>query len=107
MEDLITRLSTEELKLFLVQAWIIWHQRNSLIQGKQVQALGVLNKRAVDFLEKYRRAQTRLSINSTTQHPCNWRPPPSFRFKLNFDVAIFKEDNTTGIGVIIRNEKGE
>ena len=54
MEDLITKLSTEELELFLVQAWIIWHQRNSLIQGKQVQALGVLNKRVVDFLEKYR-----------------------------------------------------
>ena len=56
MEDLITRLSTEELELFLVQTWIIWHQHNSLIQGKQVQAPGVLNKRAVDFLEEYRQA---------------------------------------------------
>ena len=107
MEDLITRLSTEELKLFLVQAWIIWHQHNSLIRGKQVQAPGVLNKRAIDFLEEYRRAQTRLSINSTTQHPCHWRPPPSARFKLNFDTAIFKEDDATGMGAIIRNEKGE
>ncbi|XP_075659072.1 uncharacterized protein LOC142628932 [Castanea sativa] len=65
MEDLITRLSTEELELFIVQAWFIWHQRNSLTQGKQVQALGVLNKRAKDYMEEFRRAQTRLSINST------------------------------------------
>ena len=107
MEDLITRLSTDELELFLVQAWIIWHQRNTLIRGKQVQASGVLNKRAEDYMEEYRRAQTRLSINSTIQHPCNWRPPPSSRFKLNFDAAIFKEDDAIGMGAIIRNEKGE
>lgn len=108
MEDLITRLSTEELELFLVQAWFIWHQRNSLIQGKQVQAPGVLNKRAEDYMEEYRRAQTRLSISSTIQHPCNWKPPPSSRFKkLNFDAAIFKEVDATGMGAIIRNENGE
>ena len=70
MEDLIVRLSTEELELFLVQALFIWHQRNAMIHGKSVQA------------------------------------PPS-RLKLNFDAAIFKEIDATGMGAIIRNENGE
>ena len=35
-EELIARLTIEELELFLVQAWIIWNQRNAMIHGKQL-----------------------------------------------------------------------
>lgn len=107
MEDIIARLSTDELELFLVQAWFIWHQRNAMIHGKHIQAPGILNKRAADFMEEHRRAKTRLSSNSPISSPCRWRPPPPSRFKLNFDTAIFKEDDATGMGTIIRNEKAE
>ncbi|XP_075649936.1 uncharacterized protein LOC142620457 [Castanea sativa] len=37
MEEMIVCLSSDELELFLVQAWIIWKQRNSIIHGKQLQ----------------------------------------------------------------------
>ena len=107
MEDLVVRLSTEELELFLVQAWFIWHQRNAMIHGKSVQAPGILNKRAADYVQKYRRAQTQLYSYSPTSSPCRWSPPPSSRFKLNFDAAIFKENDAMGMGAIIRNENGE
>ena len=36
MELLIARLSTDELELFLVQAWITWNQRNGVMHGKQI-----------------------------------------------------------------------
>ena len=36
MELLIDHLSTNELVLFLVQAWIIWNQRNGIIHGKKL-----------------------------------------------------------------------
>ena len=55
-EELIARLTTDELELFLVQAWIIWHQRNAMIRGKQLKAPGVLNRRVEDYIEEFRRA---------------------------------------------------
>ena len=36
-----------------------------------------------------------------------WHPPPASVFKLNFDAAIFSDLNSSGVGAMIRNEKGE
>ena len=36
-----------------------------------------------------------------------WRPPPEYTFKLNFDAAIFLDLNCSGVGAMIRNERGE
>ena len=33
MDELLERLSLEELELFWTQAWLIWNQRNSLLHG--------------------------------------------------------------------------
>lgn len=35
MEEVINRLPPDELGQFLVQAWLVWHQRNAMILGKQ------------------------------------------------------------------------
>ena len=54
MELLIDRLSTKEMELFLVQAWIIWNQRNGIMHGKQIQPPEMLIKCAQDFLAEFR-----------------------------------------------------
>ena len=53
-DELTARLTSEELELFLVQAWIIWNHRNAIIHGKQLQVSGVLNKRVEDYMEEFR-----------------------------------------------------
>ena len=56
---------------------------------------------------EYRAAQqwtirTRTSVRTGAR----WSPPPDGWYKANFDAATFKEDERTGIGVILRNNKG-
>ena len=36
----------------------------------------------------------------------NWKPPDARSFKINFDGAIFKQENKSGIGVVIRDHTG-
>ena len=43
----------------------------------------------------------------TTSIKSGWQSPPKSKFKLNFDAAIFSDLGCLGMGVIIRNEKGE
>nr|XP_023924316.1 uncharacterized protein LOC112035715 [Quercus suber] len=103
----MARLTIDELELFLVQAWIIWNRRNALIHGKQLQAPGVLNRRAEDYMDKFQHAQSRLVTRPPGSNPISWRPPPLNQFKLNFDAVIFKDEEAAGFGAIIRNEHGQ
>jgi len=91
---LMDRLEPEEVELFLVQAWIIWNQRNSVL-------------RAEIWMEEIAQAQQHLSITPERHEGNVWRPPPPPFFKLNFDAAIIKERSTSGFGAMIRNEQGE
>ena len=36
-----------------------------------------------------------------------WTPPREEWYKVNVDGAVFKESSSCGIGIIIRNERGE
>ena len=35
-----------------------------------------------------------------------WKPPPWPRHKVNFDGAVFREDDSAGVGAVIRDEQG-
>ena len=37
LEELLDRISGEELELFLVQCWVIWNQRNAILHGGKLQ----------------------------------------------------------------------
>ena len=57
MEDLIDRLTKEELELFWVQVWLAWNQRNHVVFGGNLMDPRTLNNRAVEYLTEYRQAQ--------------------------------------------------
>ena len=46
---------------------------------------------------------TRLEVQ---QHHIKWTKPPEDCYKANFDAALFANNNTTGIGVVIRDCNG-
>ena len=67
-----------------------------------------LEKRARDFMEEFKQAQVQLSLPSpTTRNQQRWSPPIRSLFKLNFDAAVFNDINASGVGVVIRNDRGE
>ncbi|KAK9988033.1 hypothetical protein SO802_028272 [Lithocarpus litseifolius] len=108
MEHLVDRLSIEEMELFWVQCWLIWNQRNCVLYGGQLKHLTSLNKRAEEFLEEFKHAQVSLDGRLREQRIDDaWQPPPPMEYKLNFDAAIFSGQEKSGIGAIIRNDKGE
>ena len=108
MEDLIDRLTKEELELFWVQAWLAWNQQNRVVFGGNLMDPRTLNNRAVEYLTKYRHAQVQFMVIRTDRQ-CNetWKPPPLTAYKLNFDAAIFADLDRTGVGAIIQNEQGQ
>lgn len=106
-ESLLDRLLIAKFELFLVQAWLIWNQRNAIVHGGQIKDPKWLNKRAVDYLEEYRKAQEQLTLPSRTQPRNTSQPPPPLMYKLNFDAAIFAELQCSGFRAIIRNSDGE
>lgn len=50
MEYLMERLAWEDLELMLVQAWLIWTQRNRVIHSGRFHDPVWLNKRAMEYL---------------------------------------------------------
>ena len=54
---LLDRLDTDEVELFLIQAWVIWNQRNSVLHGGKLKEPSWLNKRAAKFLEEFLQVQ--------------------------------------------------
>ena len=56
IEDLMARLTVDDMELFFVQCWVIWNQRNSVLHGGNIQDPSRLVRRAEDYLKEYRDA---------------------------------------------------
>ena len=59
-QELLGKLSIVEFELFLVQTWIIWNQRNTMVFGGKLKDPKWLNKREKEFLEDFHHAQGQL-----------------------------------------------
>ena len=63
--------------------------------------------RVIALLQEFLATQDRLTEVPTIVVSHQWRPPEFPYYKANFDAAIFKESSSAGIGVIIRDNRGE
>ena len=72
-----------------------------MVHGGQIKNPCWLNRHATDYLDEYRKAQEQLVVSNTTSNGHHWKPPPQTMYKLNFDVAVFTEQQSSGIGAII------
>ncbi|KAL0014186.1 hypothetical protein SO802_001255 [Lithocarpus litseifolius] len=108
MEYLLERVDSHDMEVVLVQAWLIWNQRNRVVHGGKFHDPRWLNNRAIEFLEEFRTASLLMGpAHGGQSFRDTWQPPPPSIFKLNFDAALFSALNKSGFGAVIRNEKGE
>jgi len=84
------KLSEDDFELFLVQCWLIWNQRNSVLHGSNLQEPTLLNVRARNYLDKYKGAQAQLEAPVSNGQPQAWQPPKGSVYKLNFDAAVLQ-----------------
>ena len=62
-------------------------------------------QQAYQSLQEYRSAQPR-KPTAATFGLVRWQPPPTNLIKINFDGAVFKDDDRAGIGVVVRDSLG-
>ena len=104
-QELIYLLNQNDLELFLVQAWPLWNRRNHFIKGEKLQEPCILNTRASKFLKEFQSQQIQ-DLRIPDPRPVDlWQAPPTLIYKLNFDGAIFSNNQSSGFGAIILNDR--
>lgn len=89
--------------LFVAVIWSLWNRRNNIRLGKPTLPLDKL----MDFArERLIESPTSNLISSNPQlcPTIKWTTPETHGFKINFNGATFADDDTAGIGVVIRND---
>ena len=63
LEYLLDRLNKTEVEMFLVQAWLIWNQRNIVVYKGKLLEPGRLNSCATELLEEFQQSQVNLQVD--------------------------------------------
>ena len=85
--------------------WTIWFRRNTIRVNPTGFPIDQVLQWAIDSLLEFRAAQPRKQ--PTPPRPlAKWSPPVEEYYKVNFDGAVFRDEEKAGIGVIIRNSQG-
>ena len=94
-------------EVFTIAAWLLWNWRNAIHFGRSVHPTAHILSLAGNLLQDFLAAQQMdpiLPRSITTQQ---WCPPELNYHKVNFDVAIFRDSKLAGIGVVVRDWRGE
>ena len=93
------------LELFSLVSWALWNRRNNLSRGKPSILLEQLLDRAREITLGCLPGSTSAST-TLKQAAASWTPPTLHGYKINFDGAIFEQENRASLGVVIQNHDG-
>ena len=96
----------DKLAAVVTIAWSMWTNRNEVRHGGTKKTGEALVKWSAQYLAEYRCANS-LPEPVPRSQEVRWSPPPTTRYKLNVDGAVFKTQKTAGVGVLIRDEQGQ
>lgn len=92
--------------------WSLWKARNELVWNKKYTRLNVVIAKAKQFLLQWNLAQkekpqSRFPYFVEGDGQNLWVVPQVDYMKISVDAAIFTEYNASGMGLIVRDDKGE
>ncbi|XP_019158432.1 PREDICTED: uncharacterized protein LOC109155154 [Ipomoea nil] len=103
---LLKNLDCERLKLVTVVCWKIWEARNNVVwHNKRSSAVNIVAK-AGTFLDAWNSVHNAIVVTSRPAETVRWKKPPLGYLKCNVDAANDFNNRKTGIGCIIRDDKG-
>ena len=91
-------------ELFAMMASLLWMRRNKVRASEESLPLSKINTMASESLKEFQNLRPTHAIIPRTARSVRWRPPPNGSVKVNFDGALFSEENTAGLGIIIRDD---
>ncbi|XP_075645677.1 uncharacterized protein LOC142616777 [Castanea sativa] len=94
-------------EIFIITAWSLWNRRNASRRGLPTQPLHKITQMAGSLPQEFLEAQESTTTIPEPPPVHNWCPPEAHIFKANFDVAVFKSKKLAGLGVVIKDWRGE
>ncbi|XP_030940101.1 uncharacterized protein LOC115965032 [Quercus lobata] len=99
-----------DLDLFAMVVWLLWHRRNQIrVSSNSATPLGHIAASARQQLQDYSWVQlAKLATEAANLHTAvTWSPPRTPFLKINYDGAVFRDSNSAGLGVVVRDSMGE
>ena len=108
MSDLVsfTEAEGKNLEVFAMTTWLIWLWRNKLRTNDNPLPCSKIAQTASSLLSEFQQGK-QWPVTKNRTNLVRWQASSGNSVKVNFDGAIFKEEQESGIGVVIRNNKGQ
>ena len=91
---------------FATIAWSLWQMRNRIRERQTTWPLVEIGRRAKAMVEEYFDAQKPKPMVTPRPARVHWSPPTENLYKANFDSALFEHLGFTGLGVVVRDGRG-
>ncbi|XP_075654704.1 uncharacterized protein LOC142624852 [Castanea sativa] len=103
----IKKLQSPEFEILCVAFWMIWNCRNKVVfENSNPKPDGLWSRASIytlEFMEVNKK-----HLVSSAARVCRWSPPSiDSVFKLNIAISQSKSSSFVGVGLLIRNSKGE
>ena len=110
-QELVQHVIAEgkDLESFAMLVWAIWYCRNQVRVNQKEFTYNQIGPLAIQMLHDFVQVlpERQRQPTRTKDQQVRWQPPPTMKFKVNFDGAVFKEEKRAGLGVVIQNHIGQ
>jgi hypothetical protein len=109
-EDMLRRLTNEDLEMFAVVTRKIWLRRNELVHGGVFAHPTQVWKEAEEALQEFQRINKPSGQSSNDQQTTKaetWKAPLMGIVKFNWDATLNQKNKTIGLGIIAWDHRGQ